>query len=119
MGASPADAPRLHAWSNWIQRQFDIPSLLADRARIEAACAEFYVWCDELLAARRGDPGDDLASVLIEAEEGGGRRSDGELVHLVLNVLIGGVDTPQSQLCHALRLFAEHPVQWELLRAEP
>ena len=40
-------------------------------------------------------------------------------MHLVLNVLIGGVDTTQSQLAHALRLFAEHPEQWALLAREP
>src|SRR3954464_7737748 len=31
MGAPLEDAPRLHDWSNWIQRQFDPPSLIADR----------------------------------------------------------------------------------------
>jgi cytochrome P450 len=119
MGAVPEDAPRLHEWSAWIQRQFDGPSLLTERARIEQACREFYAWCDQLLARRRGHPGDDLVSVLIDAEEEGTRLSDVELVHLVLNVLIGGVDTTQAQLCQAMRLFAEHPDQWELLRREP
>ena len=37
----------------------------------------------------------------------------------MLNVLVGGVDTTQSQLAHALRLFAEHPDQWELLAERP
>jgi cytochrome P450 len=37
----------------------------------------------------------------------------------VLNVLVGGVDTTQSQLAQALRLFAAHPDQWALLAAEP
>ena len=37
----------------------------------------------------------------------------------MLNVLVGGVDTTQSQLAHALRLFAEHPDQWELLAGNP
>lgn len=119
MGAPLSDAPQLHEWSNWIQRQFDGPSLEALRERIEQACAEFYVWCDVLLATRRGDPGDDLVSVLIAAEEDGDRLTDVELVNLVLNVLIGGVDTTQAQLSHALRLFAEHPGQWELLRGRP
>lgn len=119
MGAPLSDAPRLHEWSNLIQRQFDGPSLEALRERIEQACAEFYVWCDALLAARRGDPGDDLVSVLIAAEEDGDRLTDVELVNLVLNVLIGGVDTTQAQLSHALRLFAEHPSQWALLGARP
>lgn len=119
MGAPESDAPRLHEWSNWIQRQFDGPSLTADRPRIEQACAEFYAWCDDLLAVRRTTPGPDLVSALIAAEEEGDRLSDVELVHLVLNVLIGGVDTTQAQLSHALRLFAEHPDQWALLAAEP
>jgi cytochrome P450 len=34
-------------------------------------------------------------------------------------VLVGGVDTTQSQLAHALRLFADHPDQWERVAAEP
>src|SRR5206468_860539 len=42
MGAPREDAPRLEEWSNWIQRQFDLPSLLTERARIEQACEEFY-----------------------------------------------------------------------------
>ena len=44
MGAPLEDAPRLHEWSDWIQRQFDAPSLVADRARIERAVTEFYEW---------------------------------------------------------------------------
>lgn len=119
MGAPLTDAPRLHEWSNWIQRQFDPPVLMAERERIEQAVAEFYAYAGELLAARRLDPGDDLISQLIEAESEGDRLSDVELVNLVLNVLIGGVDTTQSQLAHALRLLAERPEQWAALRADP
>lgn len=119
MGAPLADAPRLHEWSNWIQRQFDPPVLMTERPRIEQAVAEFYDYAGELLTARRARPGDDLISQLIAAEQEGDRLSDVELVNLVLNVLIGGVDTTQSQLAHALRLLAEHPAQWEALRADP
>jgi cytochrome P450 len=34
-------------------------------------------------------------------------------------VLIGGVDTTQSQLAHTVRLLAEHSDQWQALRADP
>ena len=119
MGAPRADAPRLAEWSNWIQRQFDGPTLLAERDRVERACAEFYEWAGALLAERRRSPGDDLISTLIAAEEGGDRLSDVELVNLVLNVLVGGVDTTQSQLAHAVRLFCEQPEQWEVVRRDP
>jgi cytochrome P450 len=119
MGAPIEDAPRLHHWSNWIQRQFDATSLMGERALIEQAVAEFYDYEDELIAARRARPADDLITDLIQAEEAGDRLSDDELRNLVLNILVGGVDTSQSQLAHAVRLLAEHPDQWEALRSDP
>ena len=119
MGAPLSDAPRLHDWSAWIQRQFDPPVLMEHRATIEDRVASFYAWAGELIAARRETPGDDLISTLIAAEQDGDRLSDVECMNLVLNVLVGGVDTTQAQLSHAVRLLAEHPDQWAALRADP
>jgi cytochrome P450 len=119
MGAPRRYAPQLHGWSNLIQRQFDATSLMGDRAAIEAAVQEFYVWADELIAARRDDPGEDLITDLIAAETEGERLNHDELRNLVLNVLVGGVDTSQSQLAHAVRLLALHPEQWQALRSDP
>jgi cytochrome P450 len=118
MGAPLEDAPRLYYWSNWIQRQFSAD--LADkRAEIEQAVVEFYEYVGALLERRRSEPGDDLVSRLLAAEHEGDRLSDVECVNLVLNVLIGGVDTSQSQLAHAVRLLAQHPEQWRLLADDP
>jgi cytochrome P450 len=119
MGAPLSDAPRLHHWSNWIQRQFDAGSLSTERELIEAAVTEFYEWADELITARRKEAGVDLITDLITAESEGERLNHDELRNLILNVLVGGVDTSQSQLAHAVRLLAEHPDQWELLRSDP
>jgi cytochrome P450 len=113
------DAPKLHEWSNVIQRQFDPASLMEDRARIEAAVTECYAWIEDLIAARRVAPGDDLVSDLIAAESEGERLTHDELRNLILNILVGGVDTSQSQLAHAVRLLALHADQWELLRTDP
>jgi cytochrome P450 len=118
MGASTEDAERLWDWSRWIQRQFGM-KVLEEREEIERAVVEFYAYAGELLGSRRAQPGDDLISTLIQAEEQGDRLDDVELLNLVTNVLVGGVDTTQSQLAHALRLFAEHPEQWELLATNP
>src|SRR3954451_15729582 len=118
MGAPIEDAGRLWDWSNWIQRQFGM-KVLEERAQIERAVSEFYLWAGELLGRRRHDPGDDLISTLISARFEGETLSDDELLNLVLNVLVGGVDTTQSQLAHALRLLAAHPEQWAKLRERP
>src|SRR3954464_7815082 len=118
MGAPLTDAERLYEWSNWIQRQF-AADLLEQRERIEQAVTEFYDYAHALLESRRDDPGEDLISKLITARYEGDRLSDVELVNLVLNVLVGGVDTTQSQLAHAVRLLAEHSDQWALLAERP
>jgi cytochrome P450 len=119
MGAPLQDAPRLHHWSNWIQRQFDAASMAGEREGIERAVEEFYEYAQELVRARRSDPRDDLISKLIAAEEEGDRLNDVECINLVFNVLVGGVDTSQSQLAHAIRLLAEHPEQWRALAQDP
>ncbi len=118
MGAPTEDAERLWDWSRWIQRQFGM-KVLEEREQIEQAVIEFYAYAGKLLGDRRADPSDDLISTLIAAEQEGDRLDDVELLNLVLNVLVGGVDTTQSQLAHALRLFAEHPDQWALLANNP
>jgi cytochrome P450 len=119
MGAPLADAPKLHHWSNWIQRQFDAASMAGERDQIERAVDEFYRYAEALIGARREDPRDDLVSMLIQAEEDGERLSDVECINLVFNILAGGVDTTQSQLAHTVRLLAEHPEQWALLVDDP
>jgi cytochrome P450 len=121
MGAPRVDAQRLHDWSEWIQRQFD-PVALSDPetlAVIQRKVGEFYEWVDPLIEARRTTPDDDLITTLIRTEEEGERLSDRELRNLVLNILVGGVDTTQSQLSHAMRLLAGKPDQWEALREDP
>jgi cytochrome P450 len=119
MGAPVADAPYLHKWSNVIQRQFDPPSLLAERPEIEESVAECYAYIDALIDTRRSRPGEDLITDLIAAEEAGDKLGQDELCNLVLNILVGGVDTSQSQLAHAVRLLADAPEQWSALRADP
>jgi len=119
LGAPVADADRLQHWSSMVQRQFDIAALSAQIPDIERAVVEAHEYVTRLLEERRATPGPDLISTLLAAEEQGDRLSHDECVNLVLNLLAGGVDTTQSQLSQALRLFAGHPDQWALLADRP
>ncbi|TDD94620.1 cytochrome P450 [Actinomadura rubrisoli] len=119
LGAPKQDVPRLHEWAHWVQRQFDIRALSEDLPLVEKAAAEMHEYVADLLAVRRAAPEDDLLSTLLAAEDEGDRLTLEECVHLVLNVMGGGIDTTQAQLSHALNLFAGHPDQWALLAAEP
>jgi cytochrome P450 len=119
MGAPISDADRLGVWANLIQGQFDPFKLANERPALERAAAEFVEYTRALLAVRHDDPGDDLISELITAEEEGDRLSADEVVHLTSAILVGGVDTTQAQLAHALALFCRHPEQWRMLAEDP
>jgi cytochrome P450 len=119
LGAPYQDAWQLHAWSSWVQRQFDIRALEMNRDDIERAVTEVRDYVTGLLEAKRWAPGDDLISDLLAARDEGDRLSAEECVQLVTNLLAGGIDTTAGQLAHAIRLFAARPGQWALLAAEP
>jgi cytochrome P450 len=119
IGAPLEDAERLHRLSNLLQSQFDAIALATRREELEAAAVEFDEYVEQLVVARRDNPGDDLVSKLITAEEEGDRLSHEECVGLVRDALNGGIDTTQSQLAHGVRLFADHPDQWRLLADDP
>jgi cytochrome P450 len=119
LGAPHVDAVRLHTWSTWVQRQFDIRALETSLDEIERAVTEVTGYVTELLEARRAAPGDDLISELLAVQAGGDRLSAAECGQLVVNLMAGGIDTTAAQLAHAIRLFAEHPAQWALLADHP
>ena len=114
LGAPHQDAGRLHEWSSWMRRQFDIGALEANLSEIERAVKEAEAYVTALIEDRRADPRDDLISELSAAG-----LSAAECVSLVVNLLAGGIDTTAGQLAHAIRLFAAYPAQWELLAERP
>ena len=118
VGAPLEDAPRLHELSNLLQSQFDAIAVMTRRDELERAAEEFEAYARALVERRRADPGDDLLSRLIAVEQEGDRLSTDECVHLVQDVMNGGVDTTQSQLAHGVRMFASHPDQWERLGSD-
>ena len=95
------------------------PDVVADRAALEAAYLEVYAYIEDVVEQRRRSLGDDLISALVAVEQEGDRLSTDECVSLVSSVIAGGTDTTQAQLAHGMRLFVEHPDQWELLSERP
>jgi cytochrome P450 family 142 subfamily A polypeptide 1 len=57
------------------------------------AYAEYNAYATAVIAARRGEPTDDLMSILVHAEVDGDRLSDDEILSESLLILIGGDET--------------------------
>ncbi|MSO40523.1 MAG: cytochrome P450 [Solirubrobacterales bacterium] len=86
--------------------------------RIEAALAELYEFTDELIAARRADPGEDAITGLVKTCDSGELTGD-ELRNMIVMLVFGGLDTTKNQMGIALDVFMRHPDQWDLLAERP
>ena len=114
----PREAERMAAYSEALQGSLK-PDVLDARAELEAAYLEVYGYIEDVVEQRRQSLGDDLISAVVAVEQEGDRLSTDECVSLVSSVIAGGTDTTQAQLAHGMRLFVEHPEQWELLARRP
>lgn len=120
VGVPAEDYEQFHDWSRDIGLAFATGGITGDlRATVEHAIDAMVDYIDGLVARRRRNPGDDLISLMIDASSDGGRLSTTELHDLTLLLVWAGQDTTSRQLGRSVAAFADHPDQWNLLRAEP
>jgi cytochrome P450 len=93
--------------------------LSSHRDEVEWGMDHMSEYIVALVSARRASPRPDMVTALVQAEESGDRLSDVELLTMIASLLFAGYDTTRNQLGLAMWLFAEHPEQWNLLRANP
>jgi cytochrome P450 len=80
---------------------------------------EVFRRCNELIAARRDNPTDDLTSVLVNAEVDGEKLSDNEIVMGFFLLMIAGNDSTKATYCSAMRAIMEDPDQRRQLLEDP
>lgn len=80
---------------------------------------ELHRIAGELVAERRETPTDDILSALVHADVDGDRLGEQELGAIFMLFAVAGNDTTRNSTSHGIRLFAEHPDQWDRLRASP
>ncbi|MEV0277520.1 cytochrome P450 [Streptomyces sp. NPDC050610] len=90
----------------------------ADPAEVTATYTRIYEILGALVAEKREQPGDDMASVLIAArdEDDGAGLSEQELVDTLLLVISAGHETTVNLLDNAIHLLLTHPDQLALIR---
>src|SRR5215469_2874617 len=118
LGVPRRDWRLFSAWADDIFKIFTL-SAGSDAPDILRAFDELDAYLDQLVALRRTEPGDDLLSNLIRAEEDGDKLTHDELLMIAGAVLTAGTDTTRNQLAAAVQVFCDHPDQWALLAAQP
>lgn len=116
MDVPAADRPQLLSWNK--------SALSADDADTEAfesliARQEILFYFGELCEQRRREPGLDVVSALTQVEVDGVRLAEDELALNCYSLILGGDESSRMSAITGIRAFADHPDQWESLRATP
>ncbi|PXY19377.1 cytochrome P450 family protein [Prauserella muralis] len=112
LGVPEADLGRWRGWAAGITAP--------DPAEVATAARGLVAYMRELVSTKRTEPGDDVLSTLVLAqEEDGDRLSDTELISLGITILLAGHETTVNLLGNGLLLLLTQPEQRRRLQADP
>jgi cytochrome P450 len=114
LGIEDARVADMSRWSKSVLKSLQ-PTAMQHFEEMEVAQQELEEYAVTLIDKRRVHPRDDLLSGLIAAEEQGDRLTSSELVTMIVQLLVAGTETIQSQLSNILHTLATHPAVWSRL----
>ncbi|MFE0044106.1 cytochrome P450 family protein [Streptomyces albireticuli] len=113
LGVPSLDRESFRDWSNTAVGS-------APPAEKAVAAGAMHAYLEELVAAKRARPGDDLLSDLVRAtDEDGDRLSPEELLGTAWILLVAGHETTGGLITNAVLTLLTHPEQLAALRADP
>jgi pimeloyl-[acyl-carrier protein] synthase len=115
--------PRVHQarfkhWSDEVVRGMG-PATLEDLRSSRRAWTELRSYLEGVAEQRRREPGDDLMSALLTAEEEGDRLSTDEVFATCNLLLVAGNETTTNLIGNGTLALLRNPEQLERLRSDP
>lgn len=120
MGIDSAPHDAVMAWSDNLAAFIGSPAPTRDIGRrAQASLLAMTRYFEALLPAKRREPGDDLVSGLLQAQNTGEFKDEAELLSQCAMLLFAGHETTRNLLGNGLSALLTHPEQWERLRCDP
>ncbi len=116
LGVPQEDRHRMFDWSNRMIGSDD-PEYGVSQEEAQLASMELFSYAAQLAEQKRATPGQDLISVLSEAEVEGEQLTQLEIDLFFMLLTVAGNETTRNQVSHGLLALLEHPDQLEKLRA--
>lgn len=118
LGVPDSDVDTFTRWLNALSPVFLMMTPDQIAAATEAI-VNLLNYVDALAERRREDPGPDLLTALLAAEDAGDRMTHEEVVRMVANLLLAGHDTTGSQLGCTLLVLLAHRYAAAAALADP
>ena len=120
MGIAPDANADFVAWSDDLAVFIGAPlATHAQARRAQASLLAMGRYFETLVAQRRLNPGDDLVSRMLQAEDAGDIHSHAELLAQCAMLLFAGHETTRTLLGNGLYALLSHPAQWQRLQQDP
>lgn len=117
LGVPTEDRHKVFKWSNAMVGSND-PEYQGPEDMAATAMTELYMYANELAAARKIEPKQDIITTLLEAD-GDQQLSEHEFDLFVLLLSVAGNETTRNATAQGMLAFLEHPDQWALLKSDP
>ncbi|MFM9106038.1 MAG: cytochrome P450, partial [Chloroflexota bacterium] len=115
LGVPEADRARVRVWTEQLLgRRFRAPDE-EQRRGVE----EFGQYMRDLCSRKRAEPGDDLISFLVQAEDEGGKLDETETLSMIFLVYIAGHITTVNLIGNSVVALLTHPAQMAAIRRDP
>ena len=118
LGVPPEDRHLVFEWSNRMIGAEDPEYQVAPEAAFEAS-ADLYGYANRLGLEKRANPGDDIVSVLLQAEVDGERLDEMQFDLFFLLLSVAGNETTRNLISHGMHALIEHPEQRQRLLDDP
>jgi cytochrome P450 len=115
LGAPSDDWEKFRRWSDACTGTAD-PEIELDSLE---AVGELFQYFQQLIAARRAHPRNDMLSVLTTAEVDGAKLTDEDLLNFAFLLLVAGNETTRNLIALGTLALIEHPSQCRKLVDEP
>jgi cytochrome P450 PksS len=115
LGVPAEDRRKFHRWSG------KLVSVSSGRDMLRAlpSALAFTRYLRKIIERRRAEPGDDLLTALVRAEEAGDKLSEDEVLAMAFLLLVAGHETTVNLIASGALALLEHPEQAEALSSDP
>jgi cytochrome P450 len=105
-------------WSDDVVRATSRPTDEAERTAVRESLAGLRAYFEQMIEHRRTEPGEDVISALVQAEEERDMLSAAEILALAVLILVAGNETTTNLLGNAVLTLLNHPEELAKVRAD-
>lgn len=119
LGVEPERRDDFKVWSDDVVRATGRPTDETERDQIRKSEAELRTYFEQMIERRRTEPGEDVITALVQAEEERDMLSSTEILALAILLLLAGNETTTNLIGNAVLALLNHPDELAKVRADP